>query len=529
MPSRLWSVVRRHWFLAAVVALALAYAWPIQGAGNAQNSQYALVRALADGTPRIDRTRYETGDIVSADVTFYRGHVYSNKAPGLAFVSLPAFEAVRAAGLWPGGDPSRMLWALGLFAVVVPAVILAVLVRGVTERLVPGFGVLAAVVAGLGTLILPFATIYYNHVLAALLAFAAFAVLLAERQGPSRRWLVFAGGVLGGLAVTVEYANALIVGVLAVYALARGSYVRRLLAYGAGLLVGLIPLLAYDQWAFGSILRVSYLVGSEGAANAEQTHLDPSLLVLLRNLVSGTGLVTLAPVLACAVVGAVLLFRRAPAEACVVSAVVALLVLYASSFGPSFGGYSPGPRYVVPALPFAAVPIAAAFRRFPVTTAVLALASVVMMAAITATHVLAAYDGRWFHRLADRQVVSTPASFIGVTGASTVLVFFAACAAAVIFAAKATSPIRLRARDALCASIAVAGWLLLATAAPSATEAARYGRFAVPGLAVLLLGGALVAAATATGEVSRSEHSKVRGQPTSSTSNTSSPISPSSR
>jgi hypothetical protein len=529
VPSRLWSAVRRHWFLAAVVALALAYAWPMQGAGNAQNSQYALVRALADGTPRIDRTRYETGDIVSADVTFYRGHVYSNKAPGLAFVSLPAFEAVRAAGLWPGGDPSRTLWVLGLFAVVVPAVILAALVRGVAERLVPGYGALAAVVAGLGTLILPFATIYYNHLLAALLAFAAFAVLVAERQGPSRRSLVFAGGILGGLAVTVEYANALIVGVLAVYALARGSYARRLLAYGAGLLVGLVPLFAYDQWAFGSIARVSYLVGSEGTANAEQTHLDPSLLVLLRNLVSSTGLVTLAPVLACAVAGAVLLFRRAPAETCVVSAVVALMVLYASSFGPSFGGYSPGPRYVVPALPFAALPIAVAFRRFPVTTGVLALASVVMMAAITATHVLAAYDGRWFHRLADRQVVTTPASLVGVTGAFTVLVFFAACAAAVIFAAKSTSPIRLRVRDALCASIAVAGWLLLAAAAPTATEAARYGKFALPGLAALLIGGALIAAARSPGEVGGSEPSKVRVQPTSSTSNTSSPISPSSR
>jgi hypothetical protein len=513
-----------------VVALALAYAWPIQGAGNAQNSQYALVRALAEGTPRIDRTRYETGDIVSADVTFYRGHVYSNKAPGLAFVSLPAFEAVRAAGLWPGGDPSRTLWVLGLVAVVVPAVILAALVRGVAERLVPGFGALAAVVAGLGTLILPFATIYYNHVLAALLAFAAFAVLVAERQGPSRRSLVFAGGVLGGLAVTAEYANALVVGVVAVYAVARGSYARRLLAYGTGLVVGLVPLLAYNQWAFGSIARVSYLVGSEGAANAEQTHLDPSLLVLLRNLVSSTGLVTLAPVLACAIVGAVLLFRPAPAETCVVSAVVALMVLYASSFGPSFGGYSPGPRYVVPALPFAAVPIAAAFRRFPVTTAVLAATSGVLMAAITATHVLAAYDGRWFDRLADRQVVSTAASLVGITGASAVLPFFAACAAAAIVAVKVTMPIRVRAPDALCAAIAAAGWFLLERAAPRGTEAATYGKLALPGLAALLIvAAAAVAAATANRTIGGLEPPNVQVQPTSSTSNTSSPISPSSR
>ena len=32
-----------------------------QGAGWNQSAHYALVRALSDGTPQIDRTQYETG------------------------------------------------------------------------------------------------------------------------------------------------------------------------------------------------------------------------------------------------------------------------------------------------------------------------------------------------------------------------------------------------------------------------------------------------------------------------------------
>ena len=528
MPVALSSAVGGRWILCTILALAVAYSWPIQGAGNAQNSQYALVRALANGTPKIDRTRHETGDIASADVTFYRGHVYSNKAPGLAFVSVPAYAALRTVGLWGSGDPSNMLWALGLIGVVLPAVVLAALVRVVVDRFVPGFGTLAAVTIGLGTLILPFATIYYNHVLAALLAFAAFAVLVVERQAPRRLPLVFAGGAVAGLAVTAEYANALLGAVLLIYAASRPPRLRRTVAYAAGAIAGAVPLLGYDQWAFGSIVRLSYFVGSEGAANSEQTHLDPSLLVLLRNLFSDTGLVTLAPILVCAVAGTVLLVRRAPAEAAVAVAAPALMLLYASSFGPSFGGYSPGPRYVVPALPFVAVPVALAFRTLPITAALLGLASGVVMSVITATHVLAAYDGRWFERLADRQVVETPAAFVGVTGALTILVFFVACLCAVTLALGTTPRIRFRAADGCCAIVALAGWLVLVAAAPSGAGGSTYGDFVLAGFGAIVMAAAPVAIATTSRSADRSAPSAV-AQPTSSTSKTSSPISPSSR
>ena len=82
--------------LAAIVCVAVAYAVMAQGPGWNQNSHYALIRAVSDHTTVIDRTRYETGAwYFTGDISDYRGHVYSNKAPGFAFATLPAYQLMK--------------------------------------------------------------------------------------------------------------------------------------------------------------------------------------------------------------------------------------------------------------------------------------------------------------------------------------------------------------------------------------------------------------------------------------------------
>src|SRR5688500_13201314 len=134
--------------LIALVACGLAFSWTMQGTGDNQNAHYALVRALANGTATIDETRGEVGDLSTHDVTLHRGHVYANKAPGLAFLSLPFYLVLRAAGVVGEGDPTHMLWALGLVGSVLPAIVLLVLVRRASRRIEPGFGTASAVVVG---------------------------------------------------------------------------------------------------------------------------------------------------------------------------------------------------------------------------------------------------------------------------------------------------------------------------------------------------------------------------------------------
>jgi hypothetical protein len=120
------------------VALTFAYAWPMQGVGFNQNSHYVLVKAFADGTPVIDDYLDEIGDLSTRDISRFEGRFYSNKAPGLAGLTVPPFLVLEAAGAPTVGDPTEMLWALGLVGVVLPAVGLVLLVRAVAERLEPG-------------------------------------------------------------------------------------------------------------------------------------------------------------------------------------------------------------------------------------------------------------------------------------------------------------------------------------------------------------------------------------------------------
>jgi hypothetical protein len=459
-------MTRRPWLLAAL-ALAVAFAWPMQVNGWNQNAHYALVRALADGKPWIDRTRHEIGDLGTGDVAQYKGHTYAAKAPGLAFVSLPAFAVVDAVGMRTTGDPTRVIWALHLWGVALAALLAVLIVRLLGDRLEPRAGAAAAVATGLATLVLPFGTLFFSHVLAALLGLAAFALLWRERDGPPRLALVAVAGVLGGLAVVVEYPLVVAAGVLGLYAVSRGDFLRRAAAYAAGSLAGVAPLLAFNVWAFGSPTHIAYedyYAGGQKAAGAFGFGL-PSAGHARDLLVSSMGLLTITPVVVCGVAGAILLARRRRAEGLAILGIVAAYFLYnvSLSHASPFGGLGP-PRYLVTIMPFLGVALAVSFRRFPLTTLALGIVSAFQMTVMTATGALAAYDGAWLSRLTHRNVVQTAAAIVDVTGWYTIAVFFAAALAAIGVTAAATR-VTLNRRELPLALCALAAWAVIAATA----------------------------------------------------------------
>ena len=461
---RTWkSTLSRHAATLAIAALGIVAAWPMQINGWNQNAHWALVRAVADGTPTIDRSRFEIGDLGTGDVTTSNGHVYSNKAPGLAFASVPPFLVLDAAGMRTTGDPTRIVWALHT-AVLVPAFVLVLLlVRRLGDWLAPGYGAAAAVTAGTATLLLPFATLYFSHVLAAALCVAAFAVLWAERRGRPRLALVAAAGALSGLAVAVEYPPAIPGAILGLYAIARARLVVRGATYAAGVVAGLLPLLAYNWWAFGSPLRVSYEDNQVEPLGGFFGMGVPRLSALEDLLFSSWGLLANTPVVACGVVGAALLLRsRRRAEAAVLLAVPLVHLLYNASLKFSVFGGQGLPRYVIYTLPFVAIGLAPAYRALPLTTLALAIVSAVPMVVMTVTNPLAAYDGEWLDRLGDRDVSQTAAAFVNVTGWYTILLVFALVGLAVLLAARATPRPALGVGDAFAALCALAVWALIA-------------------------------------------------------------------
>ena len=511
------SSARNRLAVAAIAAVAVSWALLIHALGWGQLASYAQVRALADGRAEIDQWHWETKDKAWID-----GHFYSVKAPGLALATLPAYLALDGVGaqslakdaamnvreteqqrwrpyaappyLETGYSEARttrvnssiefgtpIVWGLTLVGVLVPAVIMLLLVRALGDRVEPGFGVASAVTLGLATLVMTFASEYFPHVVAAALGFSAFALLWRERRGPPRPWLVALAGLLAGLAVTFEYQLGLVGVILFAYALASTApKLPRAAGYAAGAVLGAAPVLAFNAWAFGDPLRFAYgdavvLQGRSGHAvlglNDEGffgiSVPDPGAALDL--LLSGRGLLSITPVLVLALAGAIAMRRRGHrAESNVILAVTAVYFVYNSGYWLPFGGGSPGPRFLIPMLPFLAVGLALAWRRWPAQTLGLAIPSVVFMGTAAITHPLIGEDATatWAERMYRGEFEHTLLTAVGVQDAwlGTAPVF-AAGLAAIVLAAAATPRVRIGPIGAPLAL--VAGWAALSALGPA--------------------------------------------------------------
>jgi hypothetical protein len=468
----------RRLTLLAFACTACAYAALVQNTGENQGAHYALVKSLTRGTPYIDETRREVGDLGTSDVAYIDGHVYAAKPPGLAMASVPPYLVAKSLGVPSTGDPGKMLWVLTVWGVVVPAVTLLALLAWVAGRLQPGTETATAIVAGLGTLILPYATLFYAHVLSAALGFGAFALLVKARTSPRPLVLLFLAGVAAGLAVTVEQPVGLLAAALGVYAAWGAGWAPRAATYVAGCAIGALPLVAYNVWAFGGPFRTPYTATPQGPGDGllGLGFYRPTLDAVLQILVGPIGLLRVGPVLACGLVGLWLLWRWGHrAEAALGSAVFGAFLIYDASWFAPLGGASAGPRFVIPAIPFAALGLTAAWRAFASPTRVLAAVSVVVYSVIAATHPLAASSGGVLERLRDGGFSSTVVQYLAPTGSWTIVVFFFAVGAAFVTALAASRVLAVELEGRAVAVTAIGAWAVVGLVSPGLLEERALG------------------------------------------------------
>ena len=513
----------------AVLLVGLSYATLIQNFSWNQTSHYDLLQALYNGATTIDPYERDTGDKV-----LYHGHWYSARAPGLALYVLPWYTVLNTldAQRWAYESPAQpsddeMIYLVGLWGNVLPGLLLLVLVWGAAERLQPGFGAATAVTLGLGTMALALSTLLFSHIFTAFLGFAAFVLLMRERDGPPRAWLTGAAGLTIGYAISSEYPLALLAGVLGLYLLSRRDALtplwalRRGGAYAAGILVGVVPLALYNLAAFHSLTHVAY-------ANVPQQHRGffgitaPSLRVAATLLGDSRGLLTLAPVLVMGALGAVALYRRGQrAEALVIGGVCLCYLIYNSGYYLPFGGAFMGPRFLATALAFLALPLAIAFKRWPGPTIALAAASVTCATLASITHPLIGYDTQpvtWMRHLLQGFFQPTIASAYGLgRGWGEIWTFLLPALGAIALAAAATPRMRLTRRSLRAGVLALAAWALYAALGPTLlgldhqglldvlhsgdphalTDGAYFGSYPLRALVPLACGLALLALAAA--------------------------------
>jgi hypothetical protein len=297
---------------------------------------------------------------------------------------------------------------------------------------------------------------------------------------------LFGAGCLGGFAITTEYPLALASVIVGLYGMFRFGWrdrkplLQRTGAYAAGGFLGVLPLALYNQLAFGSITHFSYddAIAEQGTSGHAVLGLNdggffgiamPKIENTFDLLFSAKGLFVLSPVLVLAAVGLLLMWRAGKrGEAGVIGAIFLAYVVYNSGYWLPFGGGSPGPRFLVPVIPFLGLALAPAFKRLPATALALTLPSVIVMATATATlPMIGNGDVGIWPRLV--QMVNFEQTWINAFGVDNkwwgILPFAIPLVASLVLAVAATVPIRIG-RDVWVAVSAVGTWAMIAIITP---------------------------------------------------------------
>ncbi len=382
------------------VALFLSYAYFYGAGGWNQNSRFAMIRAILERhTLQIDAYQLHTGDRA-----FWRGHYYTDKAPGASLVALAPVQAARLVSRAAGVDPTSFpgiawtsyvasLVTSGLFTVVAALCVFRLSLRWGAST---GAALFAAGAYGVATPAWAYATLFMGHGQTAgcLMIALAAADALGRTEAPGARtrlgWIV---GLAGGWAVVTEFQAAIpaiFIGLLAIDArpkLSRSPAIDVIVRIAAGVALAAAPLLIYNALAFGSPFHLGY-ASEEGFKELHTGFFGITYprLSTMRELLVGSyrGLLPLSPLMAAAPIGLVLLARAGRLGPAMVAAGIGVyyLLLNASYFYWE-GGWAFGPRQMTAALPFLALGLAPLWDRGRTTVRALLMGGLVWGAALT--------------------------------------------------------------------------------------------------------------------------------------------------
>ena len=326
-----------------------------------------MVYALAHGGANIDIHASNT-----IDVSLYHGHWFSPRSLGLSLLATPVLAVAGHfvdLNNYSQFSLTDQIALLNAFTVMPASVAACLVMRRFIARLRPELASspLPFVVVGmfgLATLFYPFTTTFFSHTFGGALLIIAFYLLYTARFAWTSTRRILLAGLLTGLGIITEYPTGVIFLVLCGYILLAfpTRRIKTLFFYGLGILPSGLALGWYNWFAFGSPFNLSYgfVSGSEfehgqheGFFGITLPHLDG----LWQILVYPRGLLIESPFLLLVPLGLYLWYRHARdtrLEALVAIAVSIIYPLMVSSyFLPMAGENLPGPRLLLPMLPFA--------------------------------------------------------------------------------------------------------------------------------------------------------------------------------
>jgi hypothetical protein len=381
-----------------ILVLAFAYFVPLGPNWNSESHLFLTFAIVDHHSLQIDPYHQALGD-----ESYWKGHYYSDKAPGMSLIAVPAY-AVLSTAFHMKGKPyvqhthdrfaiqrntDYLRYGIIYLMLIMPAAIFGVLLWLFFASLIGSQTWAMALTAAysLGTIAWVYSFQWFSHQIAAMLLFGAFLVIYKrikdkDPEQPVMRAATWAG-LLAGLSVICEYPTGLIALLLACYLAAVASDRKRtLLAFARGIIpMGLIAL-GYNFAAFGKPFATGYTYVNSVLYHAKVVHgglgiLDPRSYGVqpptwnsLWQITFGAyrGLFLVAPVLLLFFVALPYMWRAKAfrRELWLCAAVVGLYFLMDASRGIDQNGWSGGAcvasRHLTPMIPFMIVPLAFGLR-----------------------------------------------------------------------------------------------------------------------------------------------------------------------
>jgi hypothetical protein len=386
--------------LLVFVLLAFMYGYYYQDPSANGNSRLGLIFAIVQQRRLSIDSYYNTEGTNTIDRAFVNGHYYSDKAIGTSILGVlfyaPLYLLMKLTG--HRLDLMHIKYILTVLVIAIPSAFAGSLVYVFCETISGSRlrAYLATLAVALGTMVLPFSAIFFGHQLAGSLLFISFFLIFNLKLLPDLRQkpvYLFLIGFLLSAAFITEYTTAVIILPLGFYY----CYILRerlswrwirstILPPVLGASIPMVILMSYNNIAFGN----PFTIGYEHLSNEFQESMSqgfmgiswPRLEVLFYlTFHPAHGLFWQSPVLLMAMVGFFFLWRdkRYRLEGTIVLIAFISLLLINSGYFMWWGGYSFGPRHLIPMILFLAIPLVLVPRRLIPLVIILTVISIGQM------------------------------------------------------------------------------------------------------------------------------------------------------
>jgi hypothetical protein len=225
---------------------------------------------------------------------------------------------------------------------------------------------LMVIAYGFGTIALIHSTLFSGHQITASFAFFSFALVFQQseeeikKHGHVQSVRLFLAGLFAGLAAITDFPAIIVAFYITIYVFLSGQSLRNLLLFILGGLICAALVGAYNIKCFGNPLSLSYSHLSlekfreETAIGLFGIHF-PSFKIMANLLFSPSrGLFIIMPILLLAFpgLGTMLLDKSIRRETFLIVAICITYLIFNSGYCGWHGGWTFGPRYLVPMLPF---------------------------------------------------------------------------------------------------------------------------------------------------------------------------------